>query len=260
MRVAVFGVHGRMGGEVCRALTLSPDLDLVAGLDAGDNRKDARQAEVVIDFTHPDSVMDNIKWSIDHGLHVVVGTSGFTEERYAQVREWLGSEPRVGVLVAANFSIGAVLMMHFATIAARHYDSVEVIELHHPNKVDAPSGTAVATADQIAAVRQESGLGPVPDATVQEIAGARGAVVAGVHIHSVRLGGLLAHQEVLFGSAGETLTIRHDSMDRASFKPGVLSAVRWVPTHPGLTIGIGPLLGLSTQPPGTENGADSTRG
>ncbi len=244
MRVAVFGVNGRMGGEVCRAVTKAPDLDLVAGTDVGDNRNDARRAQVVVDFTRPDAVMENIKWCIDHGLHTVVGTTGFNDEKYDQVREWLKEKPEVGVLIAANFSIGAVLMMHFATTAAKHYESVEIVELHHPNKADAPSGTAVATAEQIAAAREAAGLGDVPDATQHELPGARGAVVSGVHVHGVRLGGLLAHQEVLFGSTGETLTIRHDSMDRASFMPGVLSAVRWVPSHPGLTIGIDPLLGL----------------
>ena len=244
MRVAVFGVNGRMGGEVCRAVTTNPDLDLVAGLDIGDNRNDARRAQVVVDFTHPDAVMDNVKWCIDNGLHMVVGTTGFTDERYDQVRSWLGAEPTVGVLAAANFSIGAVLMMHFASIAAKHYESAEIIELHHPTKADAPSGTAVATAHMIAAARRAAGLGDVPDATVQELPGARGAVIDGIHVHGVRLGGLLAHQEVLFGSSGETLTIRHDSMDRASFMPGVVSAIRWIPSHPGLTIGIGPLLGL----------------
>ena len=244
MRVAVFGVNGRMGGEVCRAVTTSHDLDLVAGLDIGDNRNDARRAQVVVDFTHPDAVMDNVKWCIDNGLHMVIGTTGFTEERYDQVRTWLGDAPTVGVLVAANFSIGAVLMMHFASIAAAHYESVEIIELHHPTKADAPSGTAVATAHLIAETREAAGLGEVPDATVQELPGARGAVIDGIHVHGVRLGGLLAHQEVLFGSTGETLTIRHDSMDRASFMPGVVSAIRWIPSHPGLTIGIGPLLGL----------------
>ena len=188
--------------------------------------------------------MDNVKWCIDNGLHMVVGTTGFTDERYDQVRAWLGDAPTVGVLVAANFSIGAVLMMHFASIAAAHYESVEIIELHHPTKADAPSGTAVATAHLIADTREAAGLGAVPDATVQELPGARGAVIDGIHVHGVRLGGLLAHQEVLFGSTGETLTIRHDSMDRASFMPGVVSAIRWIPTHPGLTIGIGPLLGL----------------
>jgi len=233
-----------MGGEVCRAVTTTPDLDLVAGLDIGDNRNDARRAQVVVDFTHPDAVMDNVKWCIDNGLHMVVGTTGFTDERYDQVRAWLGDAPTVGVLVAANFSIGAVLMMHFASIAAAHYESVEIIELHHPTKADAPSGTAVATAHLIADTREAAGLGAVPDATVQELPGARGAVIDGIHVHGVRLGGLLAHQEVLFGSTGETLTIRHDSMDRASFMPGVVSAIRWIPTHPGLTIGIGPLLGL----------------
>jgi 4-hydroxy-tetrahydrodipicolinate reductase len=233
-----------MGGEVCRAVTTSPDLDLVAGLDIGDSRNEARRAQLVVDFTHPETVMDNVKWCIDNGLHMVVGTTGFTEERYDQIRSWLGPEPTVGVLVAANFSIGAVLMMHFASVAAAHYDSVEIIELHHPTKVDAPSGTAVATAHLIAATRLKAGRGDVPDATVQELPGARGAVIDGIHVHGVRLGGLLAHQEVLFGSTGETLTIRHDSMDRASFMPGVVSAIRWIPSHPGLTIGIGPLLGL----------------
>lgn len=244
MRVGVFGVYGRMGGEVCRAVTMAPDLDLVAGLDIGDSRDEARRADVVVDFTHPDGVMDNIKWCIDNGIHVVVGTTGFDETRVNEVQQWLGDDPKVGVLIAANFSIGAVLMMHFAGVAARHYDSVEIIELHHPTKVDAPSGTAVATAKRIAKVRAEADLGPVPDATEQEVAGARGAVIDGIHVHGVRLGGLLAHQEVLFGSSGETLTIRHDSMDRASFMPGVLSAVRWIPANPGLTIGMERLLGL----------------
>lgn len=244
MRVAVFGVNGRMGGEVCRAVMSTPDLELVAGLDIGDNRNDARRAQVVVDFTHPDAVMDNLQWCIENGLHVVVGTTGFTQERYDQIRSWLGDEPTIGVLAAANFSIGAVLMMHFASVAAAHYESAEIIELHHPTKADAPSGTAVATAHMIAATRESAGLGAVPDATVQELPGARGAVIDGIHVHGVRLGGLLAHQEVLFGSTGETLTIRHDSMDRASFMPGVVSAVRWIPGHPGLTIGIGPLLGL----------------
>ena len=259
MRVGVFGVYGRMGGEVCRAVTLAKDLDLVAGLDIGDARDEARKADVIVDFTHPDAVMDNVKWCIDHGRHLVVGTTGFDESRLVQVREWLGDDPQVGVLIAANFSIGAVLMMHFSTLAARHYASVEIIELHHPTKVDAPSGTAVSTAERIAKVRAEAGLGPVPDATEHEVPGARGAVIDGILVHVVRLGGLLvllqaalafyiggllAHQEVLFGSSGETLTIRHDSMDRASFMPGVLSAVRWIPSHPGLTIGMERLLGL----------------
>lgn len=246
MRVGVFGVDGRMGGEVCRAVTMAADLDLVAGLDIGDPRDNARAAQVVVDFTHPDAVMESIKWGIDNGVHMVVGTSGIGKEQHEEIRGWLGDAPDVGVLIAANFSIGAVLMMHFAALAAPHYASVEIVELHHPNKVDAPSGTARATAERVARVRAESGLGPVPDATSQELPGARGAVIDGIHVHGVRLGGLLAHQEVLFGATGETLTIRHDSMDRESFMPGVLSAVRWIPTHPGLTLGIESLLGLGS--------------
>lgn len=245
--VCVFGVNGRMGGEVCRAVMRAPGLDLVAGIDLGDDRDAALKANarVVIDFTHPEAVMDNIQWCIEHGLNMVVGTSGLDQERMEEVRGWLGDDPQIGVLIAANFSIGAVLMMNFASIAARHYESVEIIELHHPTKVDAPSGTARATAERISAVREEAGLAPVPDATEQELPGARGAVIGGIHVHGVRLGGLLAHQEVLFGSTGETLTIRHDSMDRASFMPGVMSAVRWVTEHKGLTIGLEPLLGLT---------------
>lgn len=245
MRVGVFGVNGRMGSEVCRAVMRDPGMDLVAGVDLGDSRDLARQAEVIVDFTRPDAVMDNVEWAVSHGIHLVVGTTGFDDERLAQVRSWLRDAPGVGVVIAANFSIGAVLMMHFAELAAAHYDSVEIIELHHPAKADAPSGTARTTAERIAHVRAQAGLGPVPDATTQELPGARGAVVDGVHIHSVRLGGLLAHQEVLLGAHGETLTIRHDSMDRASFMPGVLSGIRWVPSHPGLTLGIEPLLGLT---------------
>jgi 4-hydroxy-tetrahydrodipicolinate reductase len=195
-----------------------------------------------VDFTTPEVVMDHVRWAIDQGIHAVVGTSGFTEEKYDQVRQWLADRPKVGVMVVPNFAIGAVLMMEFAARAARHFTSVEIIELHHPNKVDAPSGTARRTAELIAAARSEAGLGPMPDATTDELAGARGSQVAGVRVHSVRSAGLVAHQEVLFGTAGETLTIRHDSYDRASFMPGVLLAVRAVAQRPGLTIGLGPLL------------------
>lgn len=243
--VGVFGANGRMGAEVCRAVAAADDLELVAGVDAGEPRDViAERAAVVVDFTTPDAVMDNIAWCIDHGIHVVVGTTGFTDERLAIVRELLAPKPEVGVIIAANFSIGANLMMHFAVLAARFYESVEIIEQHHPNKVDAPSGTARTTAERIAAARAEAGLGPVPDATTQSLAGARGAEVDGVHIHGVRLRGLVAHQEVLFGAEGETLTIRHDSLDRASFMPGVLAAVRGVTGRPGLTLGIDQLLGI----------------
>jgi 4-hydroxy-tetrahydrodipicolinate reductase len=213
-------------------------------VDAGDDRTAVEDAEVVVDFTVPDAVMDNIAWCAERGIHVVVGTTGFSEERLERVRELTAARPGVGVLVAPNFSIGAVLMMHFAEQAARFFESAEIIELHHPDKVDAPSGTAQATAGRIAAARAQAGLGPVPDATTTGLPGARGADVQGIHVHGVRLRGLVAHQEVLFGAAGETLTIRHDSLDRAGFMPGVLAAVRAVPGLPGLTVGIDRLLGL----------------
>jgi 4-hydroxy-tetrahydrodipicolinate reductase len=201
-------------------------------------------AQVVVDFTVPDAVMDNIAWCVERGIHVVVGTTGFTPERLETVRELTAAKPGVGVLVAANFSIGAVLMMHFAEQAARFFESAEIIELHHPNKVDAPSGTAQATAGRIAAARAAAGLGTVPDATTSGLPGARGADADGIHVHAVRLRGLVAHQEVLFGGPGETLTIRHDSLDRTGFMPGVLAAVRAVGDRPGLTVGIDELLGI----------------
>lgn len=243
MKVAVFGARGRMGAEVVRAVEAAEGLELVAAVDAGDDRAGVEQAEVVVDFTHPDAVLDNIEWCTTRGIHVVVGTTGFTDERLAQVRQ-LAEAGGVGVLVASNFSIGAVLMMYFSAQAARFFESVEVIELHHPNKADAPSGTSQTTIGMIAAARADAGLGPVPDATASGLPGARGAEVDGVHVHSVRLRGLIAHQEVLFGGEGETLTIRHDSLDRVSFMPGVIAGVRAVPGLPGLTVGIESVLGL----------------
>lgn len=245
MDVAVFGANGRMGAEVCRAVGGAEGLELLAGIDFGDPKEDAAAADVVVDFTHPDSVMDNLQWCIEHGVHAVVGTTGFTEDRLNQLREWLAAKPEVGVVIAANFSIGAILMMDMARRAAPFFESVEIIELHHPNKADAPSGTATTTAGQIATARNAAGCEPMPDATQHEVAGARGANLAGVRVHSVRLRGLVAHQEVLFGTEGETLRVRHDSFDRASFMPGVIAAVRAVPQRPGLTIGIEAILGLA---------------
>jgi 4-hydroxy-tetrahydrodipicolinate reductase len=245
IKVGVLGAKGRMGSEVCRAVDRANDLELVARLDIGDALPGLvdEGAHVVVDFTHPGAALDNVRFGIDHGIAVVVGTSGFDEARYATVRGWLDVTPG-HVLVAPNFGVGAVLMMLFAQQAARFFDSVEVIELHHAGKVDAPSGTAVRTASLIAAARKEAGAGPLPDATTDELPGARGATVDGIHVHSVRMPGLVAHQEVLLGTAGETLTLRHDSLDRASFMPGVLLAVRAVLDRPGLTIGLEPLLGL----------------
>jgi len=244
IRVGVFGARGRMGAEVCRAVEAADDLELGAALDVGDEREAAESCDVVVDFTHPDAVMENLSWCIEHGIHAVVGTTGFTDERLAELRTKLADQPQVGVVVAANFSIGAVLMMHFAAQAARFYESVEIIELHHPNKADAPSGTAATTARRIAAARSAAGSGAPPDATTQELPGARGASVDGIRVHGVRLRGLVAHQEVLFGDVGETLTIRHDSLDRVSFMPGVLAGVRAVGSRHGLTVGMESILEL----------------
>jgi 4-hydroxy-tetrahydrodipicolinate reductase len=238
-RVGVLGARGRMGAEVCRAVEATDDLDLVAGVDFSDPLDPLRDTDVVVDFTTPAVVMDNLKWCIEAGRSVVVGTTGFDDERLDAVRGWLADAPEVGVVIAPNFGIGAVLMMRFAAEAAPYFDSVEIIELHHPNKVDAPSGTARRTAQLVAAARSGK---PSPDATTDALDGARGADVDGVRVHAVRLAGLVAHQEVMLGGHGETLTIRHDSLSRESFMPGVLLAVRQVSARPGLTLGIDDLL------------------
>jgi 4-hydroxy-tetrahydrodipicolinate reductase len=247
IRIGVLGARGRMGQQVCKAVDAAPDLELVAMVDAGDWLFSVADAgsQVLVDFTHPDVVMDNIRFAIDQGIHAVIGTTGFTRDKLDTVREWVNEAPTsIGVLIAPNFGIGAVLSMRFAQLAARYYDSAEVVELHHPNKADAPSGTAIRTAELIAQARKDAGLGNPPDATTQARAGARGADVDGVHVHALRIAGLVAHQEIVFGAEGETLTIRHDSLDRVSFMPGVLLAVRNVMSRPGLTIGLEPLLDL----------------
>jgi 4-hydroxy-tetrahydrodipicolinate reductase len=241
INVGVIGARGRMGSEVCRAVEAADDMALVAGVDVDDDRAALRGAEVIVDFTSPDSVMDNLRWCIDADLHCVVGTTGFDDVRLREVESLLAEHPSVGVIVAPNFGIAAVLMMRFARDAAPYFDSVEIVELHHPNKVDAPSGTARRTAELIAEARGDRAS---PDATSQALDGARGADVDGVRVHAVRLAGLVAHQEVLLGGHGETLTIRHDSLSRESFMPGVLLAVRAVVERPGLTVGIDDLLGL----------------
>jgi 4-hydroxy-tetrahydrodipicolinate reductase len=238
IRVAVLGAKGRMGSEACKAVDAAADLSLVAAIGRGDSIEAAADAQVLVDLTNPDAVMDNLRWAVDHGISAVVGTSGFTEQRHDQIRSWLAAAPGVGVLIAPNFGIGAVLMMQFATRAARYFDSVEIIEQHHPRKLDAPSGTATHTARLIAAARAAAGLGPMPDATKEELPGARGAEIDGVRVHAIRAAGLVAHQEVLFGTLGETLTIRHDSLDRVSFMPGVLLGIRKVRERPGLTVGL----------------------
>jgi 4-hydroxy-tetrahydrodipicolinate reductase len=245
LAVGVLGARGRMGSEVCKAVEQAEDLELVAALDAGDDREPLRAASVVVDFTTPDVVLDNVRWCVEAGIDAVVGTTGFDEDKLATVRGWLADQRGVGVLVAPNFGIGAVLLMKFAAEAARWFESVEIIELHHPRKADAPSGTARRTAELVAAARREAGLAPSgPDATTSSLDGARGADVEGVPVHAVRLSGLVAHQEVLLGGTGETLTLRHDSLDRVSFMPGVISAVRRIGSRPGLTVGLEQLLEL----------------
>ncbi|GAA3123333.1 4-hydroxy-tetrahydrodipicolinate reductase [Streptosporangium carneum] len=244
IRVGVLGARGRVGIEVCKAVEAAEDLELVAAVDRDDPIEELEGCEVVVDFTHPGVVMNNIEWCVSHGIHAVVGTTGFDAERLAAVRGMLDANPGVNVLIAPNFGIAAVLMMHFAQQAARYFDSAEIVELHHPNKADAPSGTARRTAELIADARRKAGAGPMPDATSAELEGARGADVDGVHVHAVRLAGLIAHQEVIMGGDGEILTIRHDTMNRASFTPGVLLGVRRIGEIPGLTVGLEHLLDL----------------
>jgi 4-hydroxy-tetrahydrodipicolinate reductase len=229
-----------MGSEVVKAVEATEGLALVAALDLGDSLDQLKgsAAHVVVDFTTPDSVMSNLEFLINNGINVVVGTTGFDDAKLATVKGWLAQNPSVGVLIAPNFAIGAVLMMEFAEKAARYFESAEIIELHHPAKVDAPSGTAARTAELMSAARKEAGLGAMPDATTTALDGARGALVGGIPVHSVRARGLVAHQEVLFGGIGETLTIRHDSIDRAGFMPGVILGVRKIVNTPGLTHGL----------------------
>jgi 4-hydroxy-tetrahydrodipicolinate reductase len=245
IKVSVIGAAGRMGSEVCRAVEAAPDLELVGRYDLGDDLGDLGGADVVVEFSVPNASAVNVAHCIDRGTHVVVGTTGWTQEKLEAVRAQLTGKPGVGVLIAPNFAIGAILMMSFAQQAARFYESVEVVELHHPDKVDAPSGTAARTASLIARARHDAGLAEVPDATSSDPDGARGARVDGIPVHALRLRGLVAHQEVLLGATGELLTIRHDSFDRVSFMPGVLEGVRRVGDHPGLTVGLEIYLGLA---------------
>jgi len=245
-RVGVIGARGRVGSSIVEAVTAAPDLELAAAIDQGDSLQTLVDSgcEVVVDFTHPDVVLADVEFLVAHGIHAVVGTTGWDDHKLDHVRRLLEASPSTGVLVAPNFAVGAVLMMRFAAMAAPYFESVEIVELHHPDKVDAPSGTAAATARAVAEARQAAGTGPMPDATTQSLDGARGAAVDGVPVHSVRLRGLVSHQEVLLGNAGESLTIRHDSLSVESFTPGVLLGVRTVASHPGLTVGLDAYLGL----------------
>ncbi len=238
-RVAVIGAAGRMGSATCAAIEAAPDLELSSRLDVGDDAgAGLADADVAVVFSVPATAPDHVLTCIRARVHAVVGTTGWTPESLAAVADALGEAPATGVLIAPNFALGAVLLMQFAAEAARHFESVEVIELHHPDKVDAPSGTARHTAEAIARARAEAGQDLPPDATTSQLDGARGALVSGVRVHSVRLRGLVAHEEVLLGGPGEQLTIRHDSFDRSSFMPGVLLGIRTVASRPGLTVGL----------------------
>ena len=246
IKVGVLGANGKMGAQTVATINAATDLELVAALDLGDSIETLKKsgAEVVVDFTHPDSVMANLEYAINNGINVVVGTTGFDSAKLAKVKELLAKNPKVGALIAPNFGLGAVLMMQFAAQAAKHFESVEIIELHHPNKADAPSGTATRTAELITDARKVANRPPMPDATTSALPGARGAKVGDVPIHSVRLRGLVAHQEVILGDQGETLSIRHDSIDRTGFMPGVLLAIHKVGSRPGLTFGLENFLDL----------------
>ncbi len=246
IKVAILGAKGRMGTESVKAISAADDLELVASLDLGDSLDLLKSsgAEVVLDFTHPDSVMKNIEYAINSGIHVVVGTTGIDSQRMDVIKSLLAKNPKVGAIIAPNFALSAVLMMQFAAKAATYFDSVEIIELHHPDKADAPSGTATRTAELISDARAKAKKSAMPDKTSSGLAGARGAKVGDVPIHSIRLRGLVAHQEVLMGDQGETLSIRHDSIDRSGYMPGVLLAIRSVKTRAGLTFGLENLLDI----------------
>lgn len=246
IKVGVLGAHGRVGTAVVAGVRAADDLELVAEIDKDDSLEKLLDAgaEVIVDFTTPDSVMSNLEFCIKHGIHCVVGTTGFDDDRYDQVRSWCAASQGTGVLIAPNFAISAVLTMSFARQAAKFFESAEVVEYHHPNKLDAPSGTAVKTAQGIAEARKAAGMQPCPDATVQELDGARGTDLDGVRVHAVRMTGMVAHEEVIFGTVDQSLTIRQDSYGRDSFVPGVLLGVRNVMDHPGLTIGLDKFLGL----------------
>jgi len=246
IKVGVLGSSGRMGATTVTAIKQADGLELVAAIDLGDSMETlvSSGAQVIVDFTHPDAVMGNLEFAINHGISVVVGTTGFDDAKLATIKGWLTANPKVGALIAPNFGLGAVLMMQFAAQASKYFESVEIIELHHPNKADAPSGTAARTAELITEARKSVSKGPMPDATSSGLQGARGAKVGDVPVHSIRLRGLVAHQEVILGDVGETLSIRHDSIDRTGFMPGVLLGVRKVVVTPGLTFGLEHFLDL----------------
>jgi 4-hydroxy-tetrahydrodipicolinate reductase len=244
IRIGVLGAHGRMGTQICEAAANEDGIELAATIGRSDDLAALTGAgvDVAVDFTHPDAVMDHIQWCVEHGIHCVVGTDVLPESKFDTIRGWLSDQPKVGVLIAPIFSIGAVVGLRLAESAARHFESAEIIELHHATKADAPASPVVHLARNIAKVRSEAGFGPMPDATNVSLPGARGVDIDGVRVHAVRVTGLLGHLEVILGTAGETLTIRHDQLDRKCFLPGLFLAIRSIADHPGLTLGLGAML------------------
>ena len=246
IRVAVLGANGRMGSEAVTAVENAPDMELVAAQGRSDELSEILTAGAthIVDLTVPEATENNVRFAVENGIHAVVGATGWDTERLQRLEDLLAEHPEAGVLIAPNFALGSVLATAFAAKAAQYFESAEIIELHHPQKVDAPSGTAVRTAELMGEARRAADVAPSPDATETSLEGARGAEVAGIHVHSVRLRGLVAHQEVLLGSPGEQLTLRHDSFDRASFMPGVLLGLRTAGSKPGLTHGLDGYLDL----------------
>lgn len=246
IKVGVLGAQGRVGKAIVEGVNAEDDLELVAEISRGDDLQQLvdNHAEVIVDFTQPDSVMGNLEFCIANGIHCVVGTTGFDKERLDQVEQWTRQESAGNVLIAPNFAISAVMTMVLAKQAAKFFETAEVVEFHHPTKLDAPSGTAIHTAEAIAQARRDADLGEMPDATEKSLEGARGANVDGIPVHAVRTRGMVAHEEVIFGAQGQSLTIRQDSYDRSSFTPGVLVGVREIAQHPGLVVGLDKYLGL----------------
>lgn len=246
IKVGVLGAQGRVGKAIVEGVNAEDDLELVAEISRGDDLQQLvdNHAEVIVDFTQPASVMGNLEFCIANGIHCVVGTTGFDKERLDQVEQWTRQEGAGNVLIAPNFAISAVMTMVLAKQAAKFFETAEVVEFHHPTKLDAPSGTAIHTAEAIAQARRDADLGEMPDATEKSLEGARGANVDGIPVHAVRTRGMVAHEEVIFGAQGQSLTIRQDSYDRSSFTPGVLVGVREIAQHPGLVVGLDKYLGL----------------
>jgi 4-hydroxy-tetrahydrodipicolinate reductase len=246
IRVAVIGAKGRMGSHAVDAISNAEGLELVAALGSSDSLETLldQDIDVAVELTVPKSTEDNVTFLVEHDIDTVVGTTGWDNDRLARLEATLKDHPKTAVLIAPNFSIGAVLAMRFAELAAPYFDSAEVVETHHTRKLDAPSGTANHTAQRIAAARNAAGLPAVPDSTESDPLGARGAVIDGIHVHAIRQQGMNAHEEIHFGSDGEALTIRTDSHSTSAFMPGIITAVRSIADYTGLVHGLENMLDL----------------